>query len=56
MNPFLLPKNHLRKKGFLEKINDDLNMPETMSVLWDMLKDDDLNSSDKLALINQLPG
>ncbi len=46
-------KKTIFEKRFLEKINDDLNMPEAMSVLWDMLKDDDLNSSDKLALINQ---
>ncbi|HMS63810.1 MAG TPA: cysteine--tRNA ligase [Ignavibacteria bacterium] len=38
------------KKKFLDKINDDLNMPEAMSVLWDMIKDDGLNAEDKLEL------
>ena len=36
------------KKNFLDKINDDLNMPEAMAVMWDMLKDDKLSASDKL--------
>lgn len=38
------------KSRFLEKINDDLNMPEAMSVLWEMLKDGDLSSNEKLNL------
>ncbi len=40
-------KNDYKKK-FLDKINDDLNMPEAMAVMWDMLKDDKLSASDKL--------
>lgn len=39
------------KKIFLEKINDDLNMPEAMAVLWEVLKDENLPASDKLSLI-----
>lgn len=35
---------------FLDRINDDLNMPEAMSVLWDMLKDEDLNQDEKYFL------
>lgn len=38
------------KSEFLEKINDDLNMPEAMSVLWEMLKDGNLSSNEKLNL------
>lgn len=38
------------KNIFLEKINDDLNMPETMAVMWDMLKDDKLSSGEKLEI------
>jgi len=39
------------KKSFKEKINDDLNMPEAMSVLWEVVKDNSLNNSEKLELI-----
>lgn len=38
------------KNKFLNVINDDLNMPEAMAVLWDMLKADDLDSGEKLYL------
>lgn len=38
------------KNKFLNVINDDLNMPEAMAVLWDMLKADDLDSNEKLYL------
>lgn len=41
-------KNYETK--FADKINDDLNMPEAMSVLWDMIKDDRLSSNEKLNL------
>ncbi|MEO6693807.1 MAG: cysteine--tRNA ligase [Ignavibacteria bacterium] len=34
--------------NFNESVNDDLNMPEAMAVLWDMLKDDNLSSEQKL--------
>jgi len=40
------------KKKFLDKINDDLNMPEAMSVLWEVIKDENLQGSDKLKLAN----
>ncbi|MBS1517037.1 MAG: cysteine--tRNA ligase [Bacteroidetes bacterium] len=39
------------KKSFIEKINDDLNMPEAMSVIWETVKDSSLNSAEKLELI-----
>lgn len=38
------------KNKFLNVINDDLNMPEAMAVLWDMLKAEDLDSGEKLYL------
>ena len=38
------------KEKFLNSINDDLNMPEAMAVMWDMLKEENLNSSDKAEL------
>ncbi|MDQ3022119.1 MAG: cysteine--tRNA ligase [Bacteroidota bacterium] len=38
------------KEKFLNAINDDMNMPEAMSVLWDMLKEENLLPEDKLAL------
>ncbi|MEO8666797.1 MAG: cysteine--tRNA ligase [Ignavibacteria bacterium] len=41
--------NNWRNK-FQETINDDLNMPEAMAVLWDMLKDENLSSTEKLSL------
>ncbi|MBK8982969.1 MAG: cysteine--tRNA ligase [Ignavibacteria bacterium] len=39
------------KKSFKEKINDDLNMPEAMAVLWEAVKDNSLNDGEKLHLI-----
>jgi len=35
-------------KKFSETVNDDLNMPEAMAVLWDMLKDENLSPDAKL--------
>ncbi|MEP7146933.1 MAG: cysteine--tRNA ligase [bacterium] len=37
---------------FLESINDDLNMPEAMAVLWDMLRDEKVSPAEKLLLAN----
>jgi cysteinyl-tRNA synthetase len=39
------------KKKFLAAINDDLNMPQVLAILWDLLKDDNLDASQKLGLI-----
>lgn len=39
------------EKTFSDKINDDLNMPEAMSVLWDLIKDDKLTAKEKLILV-----
>ncbi|HTZ41906.1 MAG TPA: cysteine--tRNA ligase [Candidatus Omnitrophota bacterium] len=35
------------KEQFLEIINDDFNMPRALSFLWDILRDDRLNDSEK---------
>ncbi|CAN5500662.1 cysteine--tRNA ligase [soil metagenome] len=32
--------NEFYKEKFLEKINDDLNMPEALAVVWELVKDD----------------
>lgn len=39
------------RNNFSDKINDDLNMPEAMAVIWDLLKEDRISSADKLDLI-----
>jgi cysteinyl-tRNA synthetase len=38
------------KKKFLEYINDDLNTPQALSLLWHILKDDELSDKEKLKL------
>ncbi len=38
------------KNKFKEAIEDDLNMPLALSVLWDVLKDNELGSKEKLEL------
>jgi len=40
-----------QKSVFLEAINDDLNTPQAIALIWDMLKDEKLESADKLATI-----
>ena len=35
---------------FTERINDDLNVTEALALLWDLLKDTELNSAEKLYL------
>ncbi|MBI5805711.1 cysteine--tRNA ligase [candidate division TA06 bacterium] len=39
------------KQRFLEAINDDLNLPQALAVLWDTVKSPDLSPAQKLALI-----
>ena len=41
------------KKEFMNRINDDLNMPQTLALLNDMLKDDKLGTKEKLNLISE---
>ncbi|MDD5699767.1 MAG: cysteine--tRNA ligase [Candidatus Nanoarchaeia archaeon] len=38
------------KKQFLEIINDDFNMPKALSFLWEILRDERLNDSEKYEL------
>ena len=38
------------KKQFVKIINDDLNSPKALSFLWDILRDDKLNDSEKYKL------
>lgn len=38
------------KKDFLEAINDDLNTPQALSVLWAVIRDPELGSKEKLEL------
>ena len=44
-----LNKNNmeLAKKQFLEIINDDLNVPKALAYLWDVLRDNRLNNTEK---------
>ena len=48
-----LSKGNAKKyeRLFLEKINDDLNMPEALAVIWSMLKDNKLGNKEKYSLI-----
>ncbi len=39
------------KKEFLKSINDDLNIPRALSVLWNVLRDKKLGSKEKLKLV-----
>ncbi len=39
------------KKRFMDFINDDLNMPNALALMWDMLKDKDLSDYDKYELL-----
>jgi cysteinyl-tRNA synthetase len=50
-NPSLVKKY---KEQFLSSINDDLNMPEALAVLWGVLKEDNLSSKDILSLVKDV--
>ncbi len=39
------------KKWFLKEVNDDLNMPKALAVVWGMLKDDKLGNIEKYSLL-----
>ncbi len=39
------------KSNFRNAINDDLNMPVAMSVIWDMMRSNGISSNDKLELV-----
>lgn len=42
-NPYLLK--------FLDQINDDLNMPQALATMWEVLKDETLSNKDKHSLL-----
>ncbi len=42
---------HKYREKFLKVINDDLNMPKALALLWTVLKDKKLRNSEKYALI-----
>jgi cysteinyl-tRNA synthetase len=44
------PKENDYEKRFHESINDDLNMPQALSALWSVLRDNELGSKEKLEL------
>jgi cysteinyl-tRNA synthetase len=41
---------HKYKVQFLDAINDDLNMPQALAVMWSMLRDDELANERKIVL------
>ncbi len=43
--------NEAYKKEFTEKIENDLNTPQALAVVWTMLKDEDVANNDKLATL-----
>ncbi len=50
-NPFSRPKENDYKKEFLSALYDDLNMPVVMSVVWAVIKDNDLGNKEKYDLL-----
>lgn len=36
---------------FLEAVNDDLNTPQALSIMWSVLRDEEINAKEKLALM-----
>ena len=45
----LLPQRY--KERFLEKINDDLNMPKALALVWKLVKDKEVKAEEKYALL-----
>ena len=43
--------NSAYREKFHEAINDDLNLPQALAVLWEMMDDDSLQSSEKAATL-----
>jgi len=42
----------IQRNLFLEAINDDLNTPEALALLWNIIKDDQIYPSEKIYLAN----
>ncbi|MCU0606023.1 MAG: cysteine--tRNA ligase [Candidatus Edwardsbacteria bacterium] len=41
------------RSKFLDSVNDDLNMPQALAVLWDLLKDNGTSAVTRLALVRE---
>ena len=39
------------KEEFLNKINDDFNMPEALALTWELIKDHSIEAKEKIALM-----
>jgi cysteinyl-tRNA synthetase len=39
------------RDAFIKAINDDLNMPQALAVMWELVRDNEINNSQKLELI-----
>ena len=44
-------KGELYRENFLKAVNDDLNMPKALAVMWDLIKDKNLSNKDKYSLL-----
>jgi cysteinyl-tRNA synthetase len=51
--PFASP-NEQYELGFLEAINDDLDTPKALALLWDLVKDEKVEPAEKLATIHAM--
>jgi cysteinyl-tRNA synthetase len=49
--PELEEKEHEYEEEFVKAINDDLNMPIALSVLWSVVKDEEISDREKLRLL-----
>lgn len=52
-------QKQLREKylqRFTEEVNDDLNTPKALAILWEVLKNDELTAKDTLSLLYQFDG
>ncbi len=50
-NPISKPKKNKYDGDFAKAVNDDLNMPIAMSVVWNLIKDKELGNKEKYALL-----
>lgn len=50
-NPASNPKTNSYKEDFFSHINNDLNMPQAMAVMWAVVKDKELGSKEKYGLL-----
>ncbi|OQB08507.1 MAG: Cysteine--tRNA ligase [Parcubacteria group bacterium ADurb.Bin216] len=41
------------QNDFLSMVNDDLNMPSALALMWDILKDKDISDNEKYTLLNK---